>query len=162
MQREAAGADRGCGDRSVQRSRGICDHTGARADLRLPRNRLRVCDPLRLHPDDRAGYSDRGDPGRKVFAKVLTIVYNVRRLERKAENTMRCPYCGNPDTRVIDSRPAEDKSSIRRRRSCDECGRRFTTYEKVETIPLIVIKKDNNREQYQRSKLEKGILRSVP
>ena len=71
---------------------------------------------------------------------------------------MRCPYCGNPDTRVIDSRPAEDKSSIRRRRSCDECGRRFTTYEKVETIPLIVIKKDNNREQYQRSKLEKGIL----
>ena len=56
---------------------------------------------------------------------------------------MRCPYCGNPDTRVIDSRPAEDKNSIRRRRSCDECGRRFTTYEKVETIPLIVIKKDN-------------------
>ena len=44
---------------------------------------------------------------------------------------MRCPYCGNPDTRVIDSRPAEDKSSIRRRRSCDECGKRFTTYEKV-------------------------------
>ena len=64
---------------------------------------------------------------------------------------MRCPYCGNPDTRVIDSRPAEDKNSIRRRRSCDECGRRFTTYEKVETIPLIVIKKDNNREQYERS-----------
>ena len=58
---------------------------------------------------------------------------------------MKCPYCGNPDTRVIDSRPAEDNSSIRRRRSCDECGKRFTTYEKVETIPLIVIKKDNNR-----------------
>ena len=71
---------------------------------------------------------------------------------------MRCPYCGNPDTRVIDSRPAEDKSSIRRRRSCDECGRRFTTYEKVETIPLIVIKKDNNREQYERSKIEHGVL----
>ena len=46
---------------------------------------------------------------------------------------MRCPYCGNPDTRVIDSRPAEDKSSIRRRRSCDECGKRFTTYEKVDS-----------------------------
>lgn len=71
---------------------------------------------------------------------------------------MRCPYCGNPDTRVIDSRPAEDKNSIRRRRSCDECGRRFTTYEKVETIPLIVIKKDNNREQYERSKIEHGVL----
>ena len=73
---------------------------------------------------------------------------------------MRCPYCGNPDTRVIDSRPAEDKSSIRRRRSCDECGKRFTTYEKVETIPLIVIKKDNNREQYDRAKIEAGVLRA--
>ena len=55
---------------------------------------------------------------------------------------MKCPYCGNQDTRVIDSRPAEDGSSIRRRRSCDACGKRFTTYEKVETIPLIIIKKD--------------------
>ena len=76
----------------------------------------------------------------------------------KAEYTMKCPYCGNPDTRVIDSRPAEDNNSIRRRRSCDECGKRFTTYEKVETIPLIVIKKDNNREQYDRAKIEQGIL----
>ena len=58
----------------------------------------------------------------------------------------------------IDSRPAEDNSSIRRRRSCDECGKRFTTYEKVETIPLIVIKKDNNREQYERAKIENGVL----
>ena len=73
---------------------------------------------------------------------------------------MRCPYCGNPDTRVIDSRPAEDKNSIRRRRSCDECGRRFTTYEKVETIPLSVIKKDQTREQYDRSKIESGVVRS--
>lgn len=71
---------------------------------------------------------------------------------------MKCPYCGHPDTRVIDSRPAEDKNSIRRRRSCDVCGKRFTTYEKVETIPLIVIKKDNNREQYDRLKIEQGIL----
>lgn len=73
---------------------------------------------------------------------------------------MKCPYCGNPDTRVIDSRPAEDGYSIRRRRSCDTCGKRFTTYEKVETIPLIVIKKDNNREQYDRGKIEKGILQA--
>ena len=73
---------------------------------------------------------------------------------------MKCPYCGNPDTRVIDSRPAEDGSSIRRRRSCDTCGKRFTTYEKVETIPLIVIIKDNNREQYDRGKIEKGILQA--
>ena len=73
---------------------------------------------------------------------------------------MKCPYCGNPDTRVIDSSPAEDGSSIRRRRSCDTCGKRFTIYEKVETIPLIVIKKDNNREQYDRGKIEKGILQA--
>ena len=73
---------------------------------------------------------------------------------------MKCPYCSATDTRVIDSRPAEDGSSIRRRRCCDECGKRFTTYEKVETIPLIVIKKDNNREQYDRSKIEGGILRA--
>ena len=71
---------------------------------------------------------------------------------------MKCPYCANPDTRVIDSRPAEDGNSIRRRRSCDVCGKRFTTYEKVETIPLIIIKKDNNREQQDRGKIEKGIL----
>lgn len=73
---------------------------------------------------------------------------------------MKCPYCGYPDTRVIDSRPAEDKNSIRRRRSCDECGKRFTTYEKVETIPLIVIKKDDNREQFDRAKIEAGVLRA--
>ena len=73
---------------------------------------------------------------------------------------MRCPYCSNPDTRVIDSRPAEDGNSIRRRRSCDVCGKRFTTYEKVETIPLIIIKKDNNREPYDRTKIEAGVFRS--
>lgn len=73
---------------------------------------------------------------------------------------MRCPYCSHPDTRVIDSRPADDGNSIRRRRSCDICGKRFTTYEKVETIPLIIIKKDNNREQYNRKKIESGVLRA--
>ena len=73
---------------------------------------------------------------------------------------MKCPYCNHPDTRVIDSRPAEDGSSIRRRRSCDVCGKRFTTYEKVETIPLIIIKKDNNQEQYNRRKIENGVLQA--
>ncbi len=73
---------------------------------------------------------------------------------------MKCPYCGSDNTRVIDSRPADDNYSIRRRRLCDDCQKRFTTYEKVETIPLIVIKKDNNREQYDRSKIEAGILRA--
>ena len=73
---------------------------------------------------------------------------------------MKCPYCSHPDTRVIDSRPADDGNSIRRRRSCDVCGKRFTTYEKVETIPLIIIKKDNSREQYARAKIEAGVLRA--
>lgn len=71
---------------------------------------------------------------------------------------MKCPYCNNTDTRVLDSRSADEGASIRRRRCCDVCGKRFTTYEKVETIPLIVIKKDSTREQYDRSKIEAGIL----
>ncbi len=73
---------------------------------------------------------------------------------------MKCPFCSFADTRVIDSRPADDNNSIRRRRVCDECGKRFTTYEKVETIPLIIIKKDKNREQYDRAKVEAGVLRA--
>ncbi len=73
---------------------------------------------------------------------------------------MKCPFCGEENTRVIDSRPADDNSSIRRRRECDACGRRFTTYEKVEAMPLIVIKKDMKREPYDRSKLASGILKS--
>ena len=73
---------------------------------------------------------------------------------------MKCPFCGKENTRVIDSRPADDGSSIRRRRQCDECTKRFTTYEKVEAIPLVVIKKDNNRESYDRSKVEAGVYRS--
>ncbi len=73
---------------------------------------------------------------------------------------MKCPFCGHDNTRVIDSRPAEDNNSIRRRRVCDECDKRFTTYEKIETIPLIIIKKDNNRETYDRSKIEAGVRRA--
>lgn len=73
---------------------------------------------------------------------------------------MKCPYCGNPDTRVVDSRPVDDNSSIRRRRVCDDCGKRFTSYERVETVPLIVIKKDKNREIFDRSKVESGVLRA--
>ena len=73
---------------------------------------------------------------------------------------MKCPFCGHDTTRVIASRPAEDNNSIRRRRVCDECDKRFTTYEKIETIPLIIIKKDNNRETYDRSKIEAGVLRA--
>lgn len=73
---------------------------------------------------------------------------------------MKCPYCGKDNTRVIDSRPADDGASIRRRRECDACGKRFTTYEKVETIPVVIIKKDNNRVPYDRSKLTGGLYRA--
>ena len=73
---------------------------------------------------------------------------------------MKCPFCNYENTRVIDSRPAEDNSSIRRRRVCDGCNKRFTTYEKVEAIPLVIVKKDDNREAYDRSKIETGVLRA--
>lgn len=73
---------------------------------------------------------------------------------------MRCPFCNQDTSRVIDSRPVEENNAIRRRRQCDKCGRRFTTYETVEMIPLSVIKKDQNREPYDREKLHAGIMRA--
>lgn len=73
---------------------------------------------------------------------------------------MKCPYCNEENTRVIDSRPIEESNSIKRRRQCDKCGKRFTTFEKIEMIPLIVIKRDNNREPYDRSKIQAGVIRS--
>lgn len=73
---------------------------------------------------------------------------------------MKCPFCGQDNTRVVDSRPVDDTNSIRRRRLCDTCGKRFTTYEKIETIPLSVIKKDQTREQYDRGKIQDGVLRA--
>ena len=73
---------------------------------------------------------------------------------------MKCPFCGIEDTRVIDSRPADDGASIRRRRQCDACDKRFTTYERVDTIPVMIVKKDNTREAYNRVKIEAGIIRS--
>ena len=73
---------------------------------------------------------------------------------------MKCPFCNQDNSKVVDSRPVEDTNSIRRRRMCESCGKRFTTYEKVETIPLSVIKKDQTREQYDRAKIQDGILRA--
>lgn len=73
---------------------------------------------------------------------------------------MRCPFCSNLDTRVIDSRPADEGASIRRRRACDVCGKRFTTFEKVEIIPMVVIKKDETRETFDRMKMENGMMRA--
>ena len=73
---------------------------------------------------------------------------------------MKCPFCNQENTRVIVSRPVPDNNSLRRRRQCDECGKRFTTYEKIETIPLTVIKKDQSREEYDRAKIQDGVMRA--
>lgn len=73
---------------------------------------------------------------------------------------MRCPFCENPDTRVIDSRPTEEGHAIRRRRECDGCSKRFTTYEKVEEMIFMVIKKDGSREAFDRNKVMNGIIKA--
>lgn len=73
---------------------------------------------------------------------------------------MRCPYCDFNGTKVLDSRPANDNKSIRRRRECESCQKRFTTFEMVEETPLIVIKKDGSREEFNRDKMLRGLLRA--
>lgn len=73
---------------------------------------------------------------------------------------MKCPFCENPDTKVIDSRPTEEGHAIRRRRECDQCNKRFTTYEKVEEMLLMVVKKDGRREAFDRSKVLNGIIKA--
>ncbi|NLW89768.1 MAG: transcriptional repressor NrdR [Clostridiaceae bacterium] len=73
---------------------------------------------------------------------------------------MKCPFCGHDEDRVIDSRPAEDGAAIRRRRECIQCGSRFTTYEKIESLPLLVIKKDGNREPFDTDKILNGLLKA--
>lgn len=73
---------------------------------------------------------------------------------------MKCPFCDNPDTKVIDSRPTEDGHAIRRRRGCDVCNKRFTTYEKVEETILTVVKSGNRREEFDRNKILRGIVKA--
>lgn len=73
---------------------------------------------------------------------------------------MKCPFCDSPDTKVIDSRPTDEGYAIRRRRGCDRCNKRFTTYEKVEEMILMVVKKDGKREAFDRNKLLRGIARA--
>ena len=73
---------------------------------------------------------------------------------------MKCPFCGFAESKVIDSRPAEEGATIRRRRECLACQKRFTTYENIETLPLVVIKKDHSREMFDRNKLLKSIIRA--
>lgn len=74
---------------------------------------------------------------------------------------MKCPYCGYTDSRVIDSRPTDESESIRRRRECLSCQKRFTTYESVETLPIVVIKRDGNREIFDKNKLLNGLIKAT-
>ncbi|KUO70706.1 MAG: NrdR family transcriptional regulator [Clostridia bacterium BRH_c25] len=73
---------------------------------------------------------------------------------------MKCPYCGYSESKVVDSRPTVEEAAIRRRRECEKCTKRFTTYEKIEEMPLIIVKKGGRREVYQRSKMMNGLLRA--
>lgn len=73
---------------------------------------------------------------------------------------MKCPFCGHPESKVIDSRPADENASIRRRRECLACGKRFTTYETVECLPIVVIKKDGSRQSFDRQKILRGMIRA--
>jgi transcriptional repressor NrdR len=73
---------------------------------------------------------------------------------------LKCPFCGHSESKVVDSRPTDEEAAIRRRRECEKCTKRFTTYEKIEEMPLIIVKKDGSREVYQRSKIMNGLLRA--
>ena len=73
---------------------------------------------------------------------------------------MKCPFCGHPESKVIDSRPADENASIRRQRECLACGKRFTTYETVESLPIVVIKKDGSRQSFDRQKVLRGMIRA--
>lgn len=82
-------------------------------------------------------------------------------MSRKRSTIMRCPRCQHESSKVIDSRQAEDGRAIRRRRECENCGNRFTTFERIEEMPLLVVKKDNSREVFNRDKILTGIIRSA-
>lgn len=73
---------------------------------------------------------------------------------------MKCPYCGYEDSKVLDSRPTDENQTIRRRRECIECGKRFTTYERIEQVPVVIIKKDGTRQAYDRTKILNGMIRA--
>jgi transcriptional repressor NrdR len=73
---------------------------------------------------------------------------------------MRCPFCSDADSKVVDSRPTEEGTAIRRRRECNNCSRRFTTYEKIESLPILVIKKDGRRETFDSDKIMSGLLKA--
>lgn len=90
---------------------------------------------------------------------ILLIVLCVKNISNEGE-LMKCPFCSFEESKVIDSRPADEGERIRRRRECIQCGKRFTTYEVIESVPIVVVKKDKSREVFDRNKLLSGMLRA--
>ena len=85
----------------------------------------------------------------------------MKKIKNKREvSGMRCPYCNFPESKVIDSRPTDESNSIRRRRECLSCGKRFTTYETVESVPLVVVHKDGSRQAFDRNKILNGLVKA--
>lgn len=98
-----------------------------------------------------------------TFALRMRVVRTETQKQTKSggdDETLRCPFCGNHGSRVLDSRPVHEGRAIRRRRECEKCEQRFTTFEMIEEQPLIVIKKDGSREEFSREKLLRGLIRA--
>lgn len=92
---------------------------------------------------------------------IFNIINNVSKLYlRKGREGMRCPYCTHEESKVIDSRSTDDDMAIRRRRECLKCGKRYTTYEKIEDIPILIIKKDSTRENFDKNKIVNGLIKA--
>jgi transcriptional repressor NrdR len=104
--------------------------------------------------------SCRKEWGIKLFPDFPIYRKNRFTKEKQRGTEMKCPYCGFVEDKVIDSRPTEENAAIRRRRECSKCMKRFTTYEKVESVPLMVVKKDKTRQTFDREKLLNGLLRA--
>ena len=98
--------------------------------------------------------------GKKLLYTAVDICYNSKNTEKRELVSMKCPFCGDQESKVVDSRHSEDGLSIRRRRECLVCQRRFTTYEVVESLPIIVIKRDGSRQAFDRDKIIKSMVRA--
>jgi transcriptional repressor NrdR len=96
----------------------------------------------------------------KLRVEIRSRLWYNANIEKSEVSIMKCPYCGFVESKVIDSRSADDNERIRRRRECLKCGKRFTTHEIIETVPVIVVKRDKSRESFDRNKLTNGLLRA--
>lgn len=113
----------------------------------------------KLSKNVRGDFSSRFSNGNLLSIRLLLYMMVIRMYQNGGVH-MKCPSCHSNNTRVIDSRPVDEGRSIRRRRECEDCSYRFTTFEKVEETPLIVVKKDGNREEFNREKILRGLIKA--